>query len=77
MNIKEKNLEEVKNNKSNWVSIDQITEWLELEDNPFNESILILAGTKLGYMPKVRNEVVTIHIDAFKFVYPQFNYNFK
>ncbi len=48
----EKNLEDVENNKNNWVSVTQLCEWLNLEVNPFNDKIIVLINSFLGYLPK-------------------------
>ena len=73
----EKNLEGVENNKNNWVSVTQLCELLNMEVNPFDEKIIVLINSFLGYLPKKRNGVITYHIDAFKRCYPQFNYELK
>ena len=73
----EKNLEDVENDSNNWVSSEQLCEWLNLEINPFDYKILVLINSNLGYLPKFRNGVITLHINAFKRCYPQFNYELK
>ena len=77
MEMKELNLQKVMDNQSNWVSIAQMQEWFDLQDNPFDHPKLLIINSELGYLPKVRNGVVTFHIDAFKRCYPQFNYDLK
>jgi phage anti-repressor protein len=79
---KNENLETVLDNLLEWVSIIKVARFNKVSENQFNWRLLKAKSHELGYVVKKAESPRfgfqnLYHVDSFKAVYPQFNYNLK
>jgi hypothetical protein len=79
---KTENLETVLDNLLEWVSIIKVARFNKVSENQFNWRLLKAKSHELGYVVKKAESPRfgfqnLYHVDCFKAVYPQFNYNLK
>lgn len=80
--LKAENLETVLDNLLEWVSIIKVAQFNKVSEKCFNWHLLKAKSKELGYQIKKAESPRfgfqnLYHIDCFKAVYPQFNYNLK
>lgn len=80
--LKAENLETVLDNLLEWVSIIKVAQFNNVSEKSFNWRLLKAKSNELGYQIKKAESPRfgfqnLYHIDCFKAVYPQFNYNLK